>query len=282
MAMEAPRSKDENESSHRRLQARFTKVTKESMICILLDPRTKSSAKKIAAVGNITHKEEKAIYKGGLDYLRDEHRKMFSEMTKQGKMPLAQQSSQSSLLSQESTLSPCSSPFSIGWNDEDELLLGAPIRTTKTRDEVKESEINARADRVMQDWLDFEPEWLETAQRQNPGKMKEELSKEMTIDKADGVHWALLGQYKHVNMLNWFRDEGESQFPTTSLLARIHLGKISFTAFHKRVGNCNGPPLHPDGQQTLGEAITAQAQQGGDRYDEAGRAQGHLIKVVVE
>ncbi|GMF15904.1 unnamed protein product [Phytophthora fragariaefolia] len=189
MAMEAPRSKDANESSHRRvlrtqqqfsagktclrralfqLQARYPAVTKESMICILLVPRTKSSAKKIVAVGNIPRKEEKVIYKGGLDYLRDEHRK-------------------------ESTLSPCSSPSSIGWEDEDELLLGAPIRTTKTRDEVKESEINARADRVMQEWLDLEPEWLEIAQRQNPDKMKEEWSKEMTIDKADGMHWGVLG-----------------------------------------------------------------------------------------
>ncbi|POM63905.1 Hypothetical protein PHPALM_20638 [Phytophthora palmivora] len=152
------------------------------MICILLDPRTKSSAKKIAAVGNIPRKEEKAIYKGGLGYLRDEHRKVFSEMTKQGKMPL---------LSQESTLSPCSSPSSIGWDDEDGLLLGAPIRTTKTKDEVKESEINARTDQVMQDWLDLEPEWLEIAQRQNPGKMKEELSNETTtkLTACTGLCW---------------------------------------------------------------------------------------------
>ncbi|ETP00372.1 hypothetical protein F441_22208, partial [Phytophthora nicotianae CJ01A1] len=85
MVVEAPRAKDANEASHCRavktldqfseagkaslrrallqLQARFPKVTKEAMACILLDPRTKSSAKKIAAVGNIPRKEEKAIYK---------------------------------------------------------------------------------------------------------------------------------------------------------------------------------------------------------------------------
>ncbi|ETM97385.1 hypothetical protein PPTG_20383 [Phytophthora nicotianae INRA-310] len=82
MVIEAPRAKDEKEVSHRRvvmmldqladagktylkimllqLQARFPKATKGVM---LLDPRTKSSAKKIAAVGNFSHKEEKAIYK---------------------------------------------------------------------------------------------------------------------------------------------------------------------------------------------------------------------------
>ncbi|ETL77643.1 hypothetical protein L917_21416 [Phytophthora nicotianae] len=110
MVVEAPRAKDANEASHCRavktldqfseagkaslrrallqLQARFPKVTKEAMACILLDPRTKSSAKKIAAVGNIPRKEEKAIYKT------------------------------SSLLSQDVN-TPFSSPLSTGWDDED-------------------------------------------------------------------------------------------------------------------------------------------------------------------
>ncbi|POM81552.1 Hypothetical protein PHPALM_460 [Phytophthora palmivora] len=74
-------------------------LTKESIACILLDPRTKSSVKRIAAVGNIPRKGEKTIYKSGLDYLREEHRKMFSKMTKDGKVPLIQPSSQNSLLS---------------------------------------------------------------------------------------------------------------------------------------------------------------------------------------
>ncbi|GMF29836.1 unnamed protein product [Phytophthora lilii] len=108
MAIEAPRSRDANESSHRRvvrtqqqfydagktcprrtllqLQARFPKVSKA---CVLLDPRIKSSAKKIAADRNIPRKEEKAIYKGGLDYLREEYRKVYTEMTKQGRMSLS-------------------------------------------------------------------------------------------------------------------------------------------------------------------------------------------------
>ncbi|POM59012.1 Hypothetical protein PHPALM_36261 [Phytophthora palmivora] len=45
------------------------------MVCILLDSRTKSNAKRIVAVDNIPSKKEKAIYKSGLDYLREEHRK---------------------------------------------------------------------------------------------------------------------------------------------------------------------------------------------------------------
>ncbi|KAG1686027.1 hypothetical protein DVH05_007207 [Phytophthora capsici] len=180
MAIEAPGAKDANEASHRRvprtrdqlsdagktclrrtllqLQARFPKVTTESMACVLLDPRTKPSAKKVVAVGNIPRKEEKAIYKNGVDFLRVEHRKVFAQMTKQGKISPSQPSlSQSSLLSQDS--SPFSSPSSTGWDDADELLVGPPIRATKTRDELKETEIYARADAVLREWLDLEPEW---------------------------------------------------------------------------------------------------------------------------
>ncbi|KAG3190064.1 hypothetical protein PC128_g11486 [Phytophthora cactorum] len=54
------------------------------MACVLLDPRAKSSAKKIAAIGDIPRKEEKAMYKNGIDFLRDEHRKVSAQMTKQG------------------------------------------------------------------------------------------------------------------------------------------------------------------------------------------------------
>ncbi|KAG1687186.1 hypothetical protein DVH05_005353 [Phytophthora capsici] len=266
MVIETPRTKDGNETSHRRvvrrldqfseagktclrrtllqLQARFPKVTKEAMACILLDPRTKSSAKKIAAVGDIPRKEEKAIYKNGLEILRNEHRKVFSQMAKLGKIPHSQPSSQSSLLSQDVN-SPLSSPSSTGWDDEDELLLGAPIRTSKAREEVKESEINARADSVMMEWLEMEPEWLDVAQHQNPDIKKEDLSSAMTTDSRKGMHWSLLGLYQYVDVLQWFRDEGESRFPSMALLARIHLGKISSSAFQERVFSTGGIIMGP-------------------------------------
>lgn len=206
----------------------------------ILDPRTKSSAKKIAAVGNVSRKEEKATYKNGLEFLRDEHRKVFAQMAKVGKMPLSQTSSQSSLLSQDLN-SPLSSPSSTGWDDEDELLLGAPIRTSKTREEVKESELNARADSIMNEWLEMEPEWLEIAQRQNPETKKEDLSSAMTTDSRTGMCWSLLGLYQNVDVLQWFRDECESQYPSIwALLARIHLGKISSSAFQERVFSTGG------------------------------------------
>ncbi|ETO67546.1 hypothetical protein F444_15544 [Phytophthora nicotianae P1976] len=224
MAIEAPRAKDANESSHRRVVRTLDQFSEAGAItqgdkggnsCVLLDPRTKSSAKKIAVVGDIPRKEEKAIYKDGIDFLRAEHRTVFAGMVNAEKISLSQQSSQSSELSQES-VSPFSSPASNGWDDEDELLLGAPIRARKTREEMKETEINARADAVMKDWLDLESEWLEIAQHQNPDIPKEELSKKMSIESQNGMCWALLGLYKHIGVLKWFRDEGDLRFPSIS------------------------------------------------------------------
>ncbi|ETO76552.1 hypothetical protein F444_08064 [Phytophthora nicotianae P1976] len=48
----------------------------------------------------------------------------------------------------------------------------------------------------------------------------------MSIDSQNGMHWALLGLYKHIDVLKWFRDVGEKRFPSIALLARIHLGRM--------------------------------------------------------
>ncbi|RAW36881.1 hypothetical protein PC110_g6832 [Phytophthora cactorum] len=110
MAIEAQSSKEGNETTHRRvqrmrdqfsdpgktclkrtllqLQARFPKVTRESMAYLLLDPRMKHAAKTIATVGNVPRKEEKALYTGGMDYLRDVHHLGFGTMTKEGGDPV--------------------------------------------------------------------------------------------------------------------------------------------------------------------------------------------------
>ncbi|ETO59339.1 hypothetical protein F442_22184 [Phytophthora nicotianae P10297] len=92
----------------------------------------------------------------------------------------------------------------------------------------------------MREWLEMEPEWLEVAQRQNPDIQKEDLSSAMTTDSRNGMCWSLLGLYKHVDVLQWFRDEGESLYPSMALLARIHLGKISSSAFQERVFSTGG------------------------------------------
>ncbi|OWZ09682.1 hypothetical protein PHMEG_00017578 [Phytophthora megakarya] len=59
------------------------------------------------------------------------------------------------------------------------------------------------------------------------------------------MHWSLLGLYKHIDVLQWFRDEGQHKFPSIALLARIHLGKISSSAFQERVFSTDGIGMGP-------------------------------------
>ncbi|KAG6947985.1 hypothetical protein JG688_00015296 [Phytophthora aleatoria] len=67
-----------------------------------------------------------------------------------------------------------------------------PIRLNQTREEVKEHEIEARADRILSKCLELEPDWLDIAFIQNPKKTKDELNKDMSIDKDKGTNWSLL------------------------------------------------------------------------------------------
>lgn len=74
---------------------------------------------------------------------------------------------------------------------------------------------------------------------------REELSKEMLIDSHDGMYWALLVLYKYIDVLRWFNEVGEQQFPSIALLARIHLGKISSSAYQERVYSTGGIVMGP-------------------------------------
>ncbi|ETP27543.1 hypothetical protein F442_23180 [Phytophthora nicotianae P10297] len=67
----------------------------------------------------------------------------------------------------------------------------------------------------------------------------------MCIANAKGSYWSLLGLYRHVDVLRWFRDEGEDQFPSLALLARVHLGKVSSSAFQERVFSSGGIVMGP-------------------------------------
>ncbi|POM62932.1 hypothetical protein PHPALM_27857 [Phytophthora palmivora] len=141
----------------------------------------------------------------------------------------------------------------LGCQEGDELttnpcsVCGKPTHhfARKTRDEVKESEMNAEADGIMREWLELEPERLDVAQRQNPEITNADLTKDMSIDAHNYMYWSLLGLYKRVDVLRWFRDEGQALFLSIALLVRIHLGKISSSAFRERVFSTGGIVMGP-------------------------------------
>ncbi|KAG3111356.1 hypothetical protein PI125_g9198 [Phytophthora idaei] len=122
-------------------------------------------------------------------------------MAKEGEIPLSPDfgSQSCSIFSQET--SPFSSPASTGWDDEDEQLLGGPIRLNQTHEEVKEHELDARTDKVLSEWLELEPDWLEVASHLSPKKTKDELTMDMFIDKEKGTYWSLLRAVVQLSLL---------------------------------------------------------------------------------
>ncbi|KAG3029756.1 hypothetical protein PC120_g4142 [Phytophthora cactorum] len=118
-------------------------------------------------------------------------------MTKEGEIPLSLDfgSQSCSIFSQET--SPFLSPASNGWDDEDELLLEAPLRLNQTHEEVKD----ARTDKVLLEWLELEPDWLEVASHLNPKKTKDKLKMDMSIDKEKGTYWSLLRAVVQLSLL---------------------------------------------------------------------------------
>ncbi|ETI46746.1 hypothetical protein F441_08880 [Phytophthora nicotianae CJ01A1] len=52
----------------------------------------------------------------------------------------------------------------------------------------------------MSKWLNLEPDWLYI-------DSKEELSKDMSIDNDKRSYWSLLGLYKNIDVLRWFRED---------------------------------------------------------------------------
>ncbi|ETO99470.1 hypothetical protein F441_23113 [Phytophthora nicotianae CJ01A1] len=80
----------------------------------------------------------------------------------------------------------------------------------------------------------------------------------MSIDSQNGMHWALLRLYKHIDVLKWFRDVGEKHFPSIALLARIHLGKISSSAYQERVFSTGGIVMGPLRTRTDGRRAERQ------------------------
>ncbi|KAG6975420.1 hypothetical protein JG688_00002407 [Phytophthora aleatoria] len=103
-------------------------------------------------------------------------------MTKEGEIPLSPDfgSQSCSIFSQET--SSFSSPASTGWDDKDELLLGAPIRLNQAHEEVKDAR-------------------LEVASHLNPKKTKGELNMDMSIDKEKGTYWSLLRAVVQLSLL---------------------------------------------------------------------------------
>ena len=102
--------------------------------------------------------------------------------------------------------------------------------------------MNDEADGALKKWLEFEEDWLSIAVKQG----SKVTSRSLCVRRQDGTAcWDLLQLYEHVDVLAWFRDHGSHVFPSIAALARVHLGKVSSSAFQERVFSSGSIVLTP-------------------------------------
>ncbi|RLN15093.1 hypothetical protein BBJ28_00009323 [Nothophytophthora sp. Chile5] len=234
----------------RQLETRFPAMSKSMIMTLLLDPRTKNIAASIADnMGGAspfasTHADRLVI--AAREKLVKDHIEAFKMMQPRDSPSSSPESKAVGNYAAPATKRACSNKS---------FLFGAPIPSASKRTQ-HDSYVLEEADVVVRRWMDLEVDWVKVALRQQlrapaaatpvtavqvaaakkvKDKTEEDLRKEMTINNRDGDVWNLLELYWHVDILRWFREEGERMFPSIALLARYRLGKVSSSAFQERV-----------------------------------------------
>jgi hypothetical protein len=88
--------------------------------------------------------------------------------------------------------------------------------------------------------MDLQEDWIGVAVAHGAQGDRKLLSMTLCFKKDDDtVCWNLVELYR-IDILRWFRDIGQTKFPTLAVLARVWLGKVSSTAFQERVFSSGG------------------------------------------
>jgi hypothetical protein len=214
---------------------RFSIIDEDTIIPLFCDPRTKDVVGSIildADKQNIPSTSSGALVESARQKFIDEHLKVFKLMS------AARQPTPNS----DGSHSPSSSPLIHDLPQHDSAdLLGPPIPTTTT-EAIQESTIRQEAEAALQKWFSHKDDWISVARDQATTKVThKEMMKKLCRQRADGRPcWDLIELYNHVDVCQWFRQRGESLFPSIALLSRIWLGRSMSTAFQERVFSSAG------------------------------------------
>ncbi|KAL3666681.1 hypothetical protein V7S43_008310 [Phytophthora oleae] len=135
---------------------------------------------------------------------------------------------------------PSSSPLqgsSTSSDTEADLLHGEEV-SQPLEETNAEASLNARADELLDEWLNLRVDWGEVVRNQYTTKEKRDLvlAKIITRNKKPNVRvWNVEELCGRVDVRRWFAEVGEVKFPFIAKFARVWLGRGSSTAFQERV-----------------------------------------------
>ncbi|KAG1708730.1 hypothetical protein DVH05_022355 [Phytophthora capsici] len=245
------RNGDTNEKNFPRVELKLTEMTELAQRCIkrtlhqireriekpstavamslLLDPRTRPSAKNFLRVPDCADAATDNILEDAKTLMRVEHRVFYRAIHAD---ELQQNEGVATL--------PMSSPRCDSQNSSDteaELLYGEEVSQPLEENNV-EAAVNARADELLTSWLSLRIDWAEVVRNQYASKEESEkaLAKVITRDRKKNVRvWNVEELCGKIDICRWFAEVGEVKFPSIAKLARVWLGRGISTAFQERV-----------------------------------------------
>jgi hypothetical protein len=128
------------------------------------------------------------------------------------------------------------------------LLFGAPV-PTNTKRGFQEYHHKDEATAVFRRWMAHQEDWVNVALAQGATEDRAALAKSMCFRRGGAVCWNVVELYR-LDILRWFKEVGEPQFPTIAMVARIWLGKVSSSAFQERVFSTGGVVMAPTRTKT--------------------------------
>jgi len=195
-------------------------------MALLLDPRTKRSAKNFLRVPDRPEAFADKILKDTHQLLLLEHREIYR--LKYSKSAPSEDSSDASISPSYEALDASEGEMS--------LLCGEEV-SRQTEQSFADLTLVQEADAVLEKWLALRVEWAEVAKHQytDVDERSAVLGK-LSIPRANGKRvWNVERLCQYIDVRQWFVETGECAFPTISMLSRVWLGRNSSTAFQERV-----------------------------------------------
>ncbi|KAE9306014.1 hypothetical protein PR003_g21345 [Phytophthora rubi] len=219
------------------LEKRIAMATAETVLILMLDPRTKFSVESLISPSKLRGEEGRESGQENDDYQAISEaiaagRKMLADAHLNGHTDQADADDTAAIASPNFDLVPST--------DDEKMICGAPFQSTAAATPL--ASLNEEADKILEEWYQFTVDWVATAvlQSTDTAKSSDDFTPLLLVRRNGVVCWRVEAVCEHVDILRWFREVGSARFPSIAALARIWLGRAPSNAFQERVFSTGG------------------------------------------
>jgi hypothetical protein len=190
------------------VEKRLASPSEPDIIAMLVDPRTKHLPASLFAGTGLVLLRAAAHAR-----LLDEHRVVYRKLN--GQPPASSTG--------VSAVADACSVVTVDSDTDDDEIFGVP-RPQKKIGSVGQTQeqLDREADAVVEDWMSLVVPWEDSTKANILAVGKEHL-------------YDMWKVYAHIDVLEWFKSNGEALYPSIALLARVYLAKPMSNAYQERV-----------------------------------------------